>query len=329
MALAIEAHGLTKTYRTDRGEVAALRGVDLEVAEGRIFGYLGRNGQGKSTTVRILTGLTLPTDGRAEVLGSDVVARRDHVQRQIGVTLQDVALDDLQTGREHLVLVASLWGLDRRAARRRADELLEEFGLTGAATRVIRGYSGGMRRRLDLATSLLGDPRVLFLDEPTTGLDPQSRRALWSRIEQLRSGGVSVFLTTQYLEEADALADELAIIDAGRVVACGTPQQLRTDLGSTRIEVRILDDADREAARGLLGVERTVHALGDRLRFEVAESAEAARLIARLAADGIEPDELDVRTSSLEDVFLGLTGAGIDAGSGRDGDSTALEPVAA
>ena len=316
MALAIEVHGLTKVYGTDPDHrVHALRGIDLAVPEGQIFAYLGRNGQGKSTTVRILTGLTLPSGGTARVGGLDVTTQRRAMQQQIGVTLQDVALDDLQTGREHLVLVGSLWGLSRRTARRRADDLLEEFGLIDAASRLIREYSGGMRRRLDLATSLLNEPRLLFLDEPTASLDPQSRRVLWNRIRQLRADGATVFLTTQHLEEADELADELAILDRGRILAQGTPDQLRTAYGTTRVEVRVADPVVRARARRELGAGVDGDGDGDWLRVEVADPTEAARLVARLGTAAVAPDEIGVHRSSLEDIFLDLTGTGINGGA--------------
>ncbi len=324
MTLAIEAHALTKTFPTATGDdVHALRGIDVEVPEGQIFGFLGRNGQGKSTTMRILTGLTLPTTGTARVAGLDVITQRRQVQRHIGATLQEVALDDLQTGREHLVLIGSLWGRSGSEATRRADELLEEFGLTDAASRLIRGYSGGMRRRLDLATSLLNEPRVLFLDEPTTGLDPQSRRSLWGRIRQLQSAGTTVYLTTQYLEEAD----EIAIIDGGTILACGSPDRLRTTYGTTRIEMRITDPARRERTRRELDDRAEIR--GEWVRTEMADAAEAARLLGRLGGLGLEADELTVHTSSLEDVFLDLTGTGINGHAGQTAGVESPTEVAA
>lgn len=309
MAPAIEAQGLTKTYANG---VTALEGVDLVVPEGQVFGYLGRNGQGKSTTVRILTGLSLPTSGIASVTGLDVIAHRRDVQAKIGVTLQDVALDELQTAREHLVFVGSLWGLGHRLARRRAEGLLEEFGLADAAGRLIRSFSGGMRRRLDLATSLLNEPSVLFLDEPTTGLDPQSRRALWNRIRELRSHGATVFLTTQYLDEADELADRIAILDAGRIRACGTPAELRATHGVTRVGIRVTDPRTQDDLVRLFGVGAEAEAVDDWVRFEVSDPAEAARRVAHLGSLGVAVDELSVQSSSLEDVFVELTGSGIN-----------------
>jgi ABC-2 type transport system ATP-binding protein len=228
---AITAHELTKQY----GDVAALHGVTFEVGAGAIFGYLGRNGSGKTTTVRILTTLTRPTSGTATVAGVRIDRARE-VRRRIGVTLQDAALDPSMTGADHLRLVAGLWGLRRTEAAGRTDELLELFGLVDAADRRIATYSGGMQRRLDIATALVRRPSVLFLDEPTTGLDVQSRRALWAEIRRLRADGVTIFLTTQYLEEADELADRIAIVDAGRIVAEGTPAELKALHGGAPIE---------------------------------------------------------------------------------------------
>ncbi|MGH9003375.1 MAG: ABC transporter ATP-binding protein, partial [Acidimicrobiia bacterium] len=228
MYVAIEVESLAKVYA---GGTEALRDVSFHVDEGEIFGYLGRNGGGKTTTVRILTGLTRPTGGRARVAGLDVVTRSDAIRSRIGVTLQEAALDELLTGREFLTLVASLWGMRHKAARARAGELLELFDLTPAAGRRIGTYSGGMQRRLDLAAALVRRPEVLFLDEPTTGLDPQSRRALWDEIRRLRGEGTTVFLTTQYLEEADQLADRVGIIASGRIVAEGTPAALKAEVG--------------------------------------------------------------------------------------------------
>lgn len=214
------ARGLGKTYANG---VTALTDLDLTLVHGEILAFLGRNGAGKSTTVRLLTTLTRPTTGTATVAGYDIVRQPEQVVRRIGVTMQDAALDPTMTGREHLTLLARLWGYDGAAAAQRTSALLEEFGLTRAADRVIRTYSGGMRRRLDIAGAVLTRPAVLFLDEPTTGLDAQSRRALWERVQAMRDDGVAAFLTTQYLEEAEELADRVAIVHDGRVAAAGTP----------------------------------------------------------------------------------------------------------
>lgn len=229
-APAVEARGLVKRFKGRREEVEAVRGVDLEVAPGEIFGFLGPNGAGKSTTVRMLTTLLSVTAGEARVAGADVVREPDTVRRRIGVALQEAGLDPRQTGRELLVLQAELFGLTRSAARRRAQELLELVDLVDAADRRTAGYSGGMKRRLDLATALVHEPRVLFLDEPTTGLDPASRLVVWDEVRRVNARGTTVFLTTQYLEEADQLCDRLAIIDDGRIVLEGAPAALKAGL---------------------------------------------------------------------------------------------------
>jgi ABC-2 type transport system ATP-binding protein len=230
MTTAIRAQGLVKSYQGKDGTVEAVRGVDLEVATGEVFGFLGPNGAGKSTTVRMLTTLLSITGGTAEVAGLDVARQPDAVRRKIGVALQEAGLDARATGRELVELQAELFGLTRVAARARAQELLELVDLVEAADRRIKGYSGGMKRRLDLASALVHDPEVLFLDEPTTGLDPRSRLTVWDEVRRINGQGTTVFLTTQYLEEADALCDRLAIIDGGQIVLEGTPQSLKDDL---------------------------------------------------------------------------------------------------
>ena len=226
---AVLAEGLVKHFTGREGEVEAVRGVDLEVRAGEIFGFLGPNGAGKSTTVRMLTTLLTITSGRAEVMGIDVARDPDEARRRIGVALQEAGLDPRQTGRELLVLHGRLFGLGARAAER-AQELLELVELEDAADRVIKGYSGGMERRLDLAAALVHEPEVLFLDEPTTGLDPASRLTIWEELRRINGHGTTVFLTTQYLEEADQLCDRIAIIDSGRIVRQGTPEELKADL---------------------------------------------------------------------------------------------------
>jgi ABC-2 type transport system ATP-binding protein len=234
MKLAVEAEGLVKQYRGRSGTVDAVRGVDLKVAVGEIFGFLGPNGAGKSTTVRILATLMSLTSGTARVAGVDVTTEPDAARRRIGVALQEVGLDSRQTGRELLVLQARLFGSTKAAAATRAQELLELVELTDAADRRIKGYSGGMRRRLDLASALVHEPDVLFLDEPTTGLDPASRLTVWDEVRRINGRGTTVFLTTQYLEEADQLCDRLAIIDGGVIVREGTPAELKADLRERR-----------------------------------------------------------------------------------------------
>jgi len=228
--VAVEANALVKTFRSRTGDIEAVRGVDLRVAAGEIFGFLGPNGAGKSTTVRMLTTLLTITSGTVHVGGVDVAAEPDAARRRIGVALQEAGLDPRQTGRELLVLQARLFGLPVRAAAERAQALLELVELVDAADRRIKGYSGGMRRRLDLASALVHEPEVLFLDEPTTGLDPASRLTVWEEVRRINRRGTTVFLTTQYLEEADQLCDRLAIIDRGRIVQEGTPESLKNEL---------------------------------------------------------------------------------------------------
>ncbi len=230
MTAAILAEQLIKTYRGRAGEVEAVRGVDLDVAAGEVFGFLGPNGAGKSTTIRMLTTLMTITSGTARVAGFDVATQPHETRRRIGVALQEVGLDNRQTGRELLVLQARLFGRGRTEAVERAQELLEWVGLTEAADRTVKGYSGGMKRRLDLASALVHEPEVLFLDEPTTGLDPASRLAVWDEVRRINALGTTVFLTTQYLEEADQLCNRIAIIDGGTIVRRGTPSELKDDL---------------------------------------------------------------------------------------------------
>jgi ABC-2 type transport system ATP-binding protein len=242
-AAAVEAEGLVKTYRSRTGTVEAVRGVDLRVKTGEVFGFLGPNGAGKSTTVRMLTTLLSLTSGTAHVAGLDVAREPDAVRRRIGVALQEAGLDSRQTGRELLVLQGRLFDLSAREAEAKTDDLLELVELTDAADRPIKGYSGGMKRRLDLASALVHQPEVLFLDEPTTGLDPASRLTVWDEVRRINDRGTTVFLTTQYLEEADRLCDRLAIIDGGRIVREGTPEQLKAEL---RERLRLTRDATLE-----------------------------------------------------------------------------------
>jgi ABC-2 type transport system ATP-binding protein len=303
---AVEASGLTKSF----GGVEVLGGVDLTVARASRFALLGPNGAGKTTTVRILSTLTAPDAGRARVAGCDIVADRHRLRRRISLTGQYTALDGLQTGEENLRMVAKLAGLGPARARRRAGELLEQFDLRDAARRRVATYSGGMRRRLDLAASLVATPSVIFLDEPTTGLDLPGRLLLWRAITELSASGVTIFLTTQYLEEADQLADRIAIIDGGRVVAEGTPAELKRQVTAQRLELTLADAA---------AFEDVLRAAGDRV-----VRADRGGLVIGLATDGTAPqvrallEELDpggrgvarfgVRGATLDDVFLALTG---------------------
>jgi daunorubicin resistance ABC transporter ATP-binding subunit len=305
--LMIEAHGLTKRF----GSTTALAGLDLHVPAGAILGVLGPNGAGKTTAVRILTTLATPDAGTARVAGHDVVREAAAVRAQIGVTAQDATLDEVLTGRQNLVMIGRLGGLRRAAARARAAELLEEFGLTDAGDRILREYSGGMRRRLDLAAGLVGRPPVLFLDEPTTGLDPTSRARMWGVIRQLVGDGATLLLTTQYLDEADELADRILVVDHGRAIADGTAGELKAQVGGARLEVT-LSDAHAGAAAALAPFTNgDVHVSHDgrRLRAPVPSASGVATAVVRaLDAAGIAVDDAQVHQPSLDDVFFALTG---------------------
>jgi ABC-2 type transport system ATP-binding protein len=303
----VEVEALTKRY----GKTDALAGVSFSVPAGTVLGLLGPNGAGKTTTVRVLTTLARPDSGRAAVAGVDVVAHPAEVRRHIGVAAQDATLDRLLTGRQNLVLVGELSGMGRRHTRARAAELLDRFELGHAADRVLKGYSGGMRRRLDVAASLMARPPVLFLDEPTTGLDPSSRQRVWEMVRQLLEDGVTVLLTTQYLEEADALAERIVVVDRGRVVADGTPQALKEASRGARIELTLAaphDDAVTAVAPLVAGpVEVSEH--GRHLSAGVDPAPGLATAIVRaLDRAGILVDDVEVRQPSLDDVFFSLTG---------------------
>jgi ABC-2 type transport system ATP-binding protein len=303
---AIEASGLEKSY----GAVKVLAGVDLQVPRGGVLALLGPNGAGKTTTVRILATLTRADAGQARVAGFDVVRDRRPVRRSISLTGQSVAVDDLQTGEENLRMMGQLSRLGRRQARRRARELLERFDLAEAGRQRVGTWSGGMRRRLDLAASLVAHPSVIFLDEPTTGLDPRSRLAVWQVVTGLTSSGATVLLTTQYLEEADRLADHIVLVDGGRVVAQGTPTELKQRFADQRLDLVLADGpAFEDAGRRLGG--RVVQRDPSRLRIGVATDGSAAHVRALL--DEIDPERRAVRTfavhsATLDDVFLALTG---------------------
>jgi ABC-2 type transport system ATP-binding protein len=300
---------VVEALRRRFGATDALAGVDLEVAEGEVMGLLGPNGAGKTTLVRILATLLPPTSGRASVLGHDVVEAPGAVRDRIGLTGQYAAVDGLLTGRENLQMFGELFHLSTRDARRRADELLERFDLTDAADRRAGGYSGGMRRRLDLASSLLIRPQLLFLDEPTTGLDPRSRNAIWQVTRELVEEGTTLLLTTQYLEEADQLADRVAVIDHGRIIAEGTGDELKDQVGGQVVEIRVAEQ--RELDRAVAALRGAEAVSLDRLRVAVGERealtalAEVART---LAEAGVEVRDAGLARPTLDDVFLELTG---------------------
>jgi ABC-2 type transport system ATP-binding protein len=305
--LAIEARGLRKRF----GPTTALDGFDLEVPTGAIVGVLGPNGAGKTTAVRILTTLTVPDAGTARVAGHDVVREASAVRSRIGVTAQDATLDELLTGRQNLVMIGRLSGLRRSEARTRADELLAQFDLVDAAGRMLKEYSGGMRRRLDLAAGLVTRPPVLFLDEPTTGLDPTSRVRMWGIIRELVGDGATLLLTTQYLDEADELADRIVVVDHGRAIAEGTASELKTQIGGARLEVTLstLDPAAIEALEPFTTGRVQISHDGRRLRAPVRNGTALATTVVRaLDEAGIAVDDVQVHQPSLDDVFFALTG---------------------
>ena len=306
---AIETERLTKSF----GSTQALSGLDLTVQQGGILGLLGPNGAGKTTAVRVLTTLLRPDSGQARVLGFDVVREAAEVRHHIGLTGQYAALDDYLTGRANLIMIGQLGRLSRSQARRRADELLGRFDLTQAAGRAVKTYSGGMRRRLDLAASLIGDPEVLFLDEPTTGLDPNSRAVMWEIIRELAAEGATLLLTTQYLEEADQLASQVAVIDAGRVVAEGTPDQLKGKVGEDRIAVQLPPGSDLAAAVAVVQAQTTGLVDADPARWLVtapmpARDGVTTDVVRALDAAGVRVTDVTLRRPSLDDVFMILTG---------------------
>jgi ABC-2 type transport system ATP-binding protein len=305
---AVELRSLTRTFK---GGIEAVKGIDLEVGKGEVFGFLGPNGAGKTTTVRMLCTLLPPTSGTARVAGIDVVTEGAEVRRRIGVALQEIGLDPVQTGRELLELQCGLYGITGAKARERAAELLELVGLIEAAERRTKTYSGGMKRRLDLASALVHSPEVLFLDEPTTGLDPASRITVWDEVRRINAAGTTVFLTTQYMEEADQLCNRLAIIDAGTIVAEGTPAVLKAQMGHDVVTLTLdgADPAATEAAvRDLPGVERVV-AEPDAIALYLEDGAGSiAEIVRRLDRAGIRVGAIAVARPSLDDVFLRATG---------------------
>ncbi|GAC1436629.1 MAG: ATP-binding cassette domain-containing protein [Solirubrobacteraceae bacterium] len=320
-APAIEVKGLVREFR--KGP-RAVDGIDLAVAPGEIYGFLGPNGAGKSTTVLMLTTLLPPTSGSAAVGGYDIVREGPRVRASIGAALQEAALDAILTGREHLLLQATLQGIGKADRRRRAEALLERVGLTEAADRRVGGYSGGMKRRLDLALALVHSPRILFLDEPTTGLDPQSRTSLWEEVARLaHDEGMTVFLTTQYLEEADALADRVGIIDRGRIVAEGTPTSLKAEIGGASVEIEAADPTKGDAIAAALARFGEV-ARGGRGSITLGlpqGEAQLAEVFRALDETGLRVASLQLHQPSLDDVFLAKTGRKLEGAAGaEDGD---------
>ena len=309
---AITAEGLVKIYKGRKTEVRALDGIDLEVAEGSVLGLLGPNGAGKTTAVRILATLLKPDAGKATVAGFDVVRQPDEIRRVIGLSGQYAAVDENLTGSENLWLFGRLYQLSSPEARSRANELLEQFDLVDAKDRVVKTYSGGMRRRLDLASALIGRPRLLILDEPTTGLDPRSRLGMWDVIRELVRGGATLLLTTQYLEEADELADTIAVVDHGKIIARGTADELKSQVGGERIEVVVRDRAAIDPARAILSRDGVEPSLDEHTRRLTVPANGGAQTLVQIVRDfdeaGIHIDDIALRRPTLDDVFLSLTG---------------------
>jgi ABC-2 type transport system ATP-binding protein len=318
-SLAIEANGLVKSF----GSVRAVNGVDLAVRRGSVYGVLGPNGAGKTTTIRILATLLRPDAGSARVLGHDLVTEADAVRSRVSLTGQLASVDEDLTGRENLILLGRLLGLGRSSAKSRAGELLDAFGLAAASARLVKHYSGGMRRRLDIAASIVVTPELMFLDEPTTGLDPHSRNQVWDIVRALVAEGTTILLCTQYLEEADQLADGIAVIDTGRVIAEGTPAQLKASVGSGALHVRLLDPEQREdAARILIGQLGTANREADptALTAACADPNLAAEAMAALARRGVRIADFSLGQPSLDEVFLALTGRPAETATPVDAD---------
>jgi ABC-2 type transport system ATP-binding protein len=318
----VEVRQIVREYK---GGVRAVDGLDLDVGDGEIYGFLGPNGAGKTTLVRILTTLLRPTSGSARVAGHDVVKDADAVRRSIGVALQEAAIDPLMTGRELLRMQSSLHGLNGREGRERAVDLLDRVGLTEAGDRRVGGYSGGMRRRLDLALALVHRPVVLFLDEPTTGLDPTSRGALWREVRALNDEGTTVFLTTQYLEEAEQLADRVGIIARGRLVAEGTPEALKAKVGEPTLHVDLADPADAERARAALAgigrLEPPSESVPGRVKLQTrAGKAAIAPAVRALDEHGIALESVEVETPTLDDVFVAVTGTHLEGAEQQEAE---------
>jgi ABC-2 type transport system ATP-binding protein len=327
---AVEAHGLVKVF----GDNRAVDGVDLSVRAGTVYGVLGPNGAGKTTTISMLATLLKPDGGTATIFGHDVRREQQVVRQLIGVTAQFASVDERLSATENLVIFSRLLGLSRSEAKRKSAELLEEFGLTDAAKRPLSKFSGGMRRRLDLAASLIAQPPLIFLDEPTTGLDPRTRAQMWDTIRRLVATGSTVLLTTQYLDEADQLADRIAVIDRGRVVAEGTADELKASVGESSLQLRLADPGDMEDARraigSVLGVESVVSPEGTRVTAPMRNPDIVADLLVTFREAGIHLTELSVQKPTLDEVFLTLTGHGVDdEKSGSDEDAAEAERVSA
>jgi ABC-2 type transport system ATP-binding protein len=327
---AVTAEGLTKIYRTGKKEVRALDGLDLVVPQGNVIGLLGPNGAGKTTTVRILATLLQPDSGRAMVAGYDVISQAQELRSVIGLSGQYAAVDENLTGRENLFMFGRLYQLDKPTAKRRADELLDQFNLSDAGDRVVKTYSGGMRRRLDLASALCGRPAVLFLDEPTTGLDPRSRLALWEVIRDRVREGTTILLTTQYLEEADELAHSIAVVDTGRIIARGTADELKSQIGGERIEV-VVHDRD-EIARAVALLSRDCEgdcSVDEHTRRITVPARGGAQTLTQVLRDldeaGIAIDDIGLRRPTLDDVFLALTGHAAERAENGDEESAPAE----
>jgi ABC-2 type transport system ATP-binding protein len=308
MTNAIETSGLVKTF----GETRALDGLDLTIRGGSVYGILGPNGAGKTTAIRVLTTLLKPTSGRASVLGHDVVREASAVRQKVSLTGQYASVDEDLTGHENLVLVSRLLGLSWKDARKRATELLASFGLLDAAGRLVRTFSGGMRRRIDIAASLVTRPEVLFLDEPTTGLDPRSRNQVWDLVREIAAEGTTVLLTTQYLEEADRLAERLAVIDHGRVIAEGTSRDLKASIGGNALRLQLVNREQRVEAHtlisGLLGDGALPFVDSSELSIKVSDSSAAAQVLSTLSHAKIQVTDFSLGAPSLDDVFFALTG---------------------
>jgi len=321
MPAAVHVTGVSKRFASRRfGEVTALDKLDLTVSEGTLHGLLGPNGAGKTTIVRILGTLLTPDEGKAEVFGFDVQKDAWRVRSIIGLTGQHAAVDGLLTGRENLVMIGKLFGLSTTGATARADELLHRFDLVEAADRQVKTYSGGMRRRLDLAASLTARPKLLFLDEPTTGLDPRSRIQVWNMVSELRKEGTTVLLTTQYLEEADQLADTISVLDRGKVIVSGTPDQLKKDVGPDWVDVTLVDntaiDVAKETLRNRLGVEPVVDTETMRLHAPISDSSMLGDLLYLLKQAGVVVGNVALRRPTLDDVFLAVTGRPAESAAG-------------